>query len=75
MLKTLSSIKDQIISYKGRRVRCRMSKGRNRTEETEGVVLETYPKLFTMYDKAREATVSFNYAEILTNDVVLEVIP
>ena len=74
MPKSLSSIKKQIISYKGRHVRCRTSKGRNRIEEMEGIVLDVYPKLFTMYDKARASTVSFSYAEILTNDVVLEVI-
>ena len=72
---TLSSIKDRIESYKGQHVRCRTLKGRNRVEETECVVLDVYPKLFTVYDKSRASTVSFSYAEVLTHDVVLEVIP
>ena len=74
MSKTLTSIKDQIISYKGRRVRCRMSKGRNRVEETEGILTDVYPKLFTLYNNSMENTISFSYTEILTHKVELEVV-
>lgn len=74
MSRTLSSIKDQIISYKGQLVRCRMSKGRNRIEETEGIVMEVYPKLFTLYNESRASTISFSYAEVLTREVELEVV-
>ena len=75
MPKTLSSIKDQIAAYKGRRVRCRALKARNRIEESECVVLDVYPKIFTVYDRSNDSTVSFSYAEVLTRDVELEVIP
>ncbi len=75
MPETLSSIKDQIAKYRGRHVRCRAMKGRNKIEETECVVLDVYPKLFTVYDKSRSSTVSFSYAEVLTRDVEMEVIP
>ncbi|WP_299298438.1 Veg family protein [uncultured Fretibacterium sp.] len=74
MPRTLTSIKDEIFSYKGRLVRCRMSKGRNRTEETEGILLDVYPKLFTLYDESSASTVSFSYAEILTREVELEIV-
>lgn len=70
----LAAIKDQVVTYKGQRIRCRTSKGRNRIEETEGTLLDVYPKLFTMYDDARDSTVSFSYAELLTRDVELEVL-
>lgn len=73
--RTLTSIKDEIVSYRGQRVRCRTSKGRNRTEETQGILLDVYPKLFTMYVESRASTVSFSYAEILTKEVELEVVP
>ena len=74
MSKTLTSIKDQIISNKGRRVRCRMSKGRNRVEETEGILTDVYPKLFTLYNNSTASTISFSYAEVLTHEVELEVV-
>ncbi|NLL36142.1 MAG: hypothetical protein GX256_01315 [Fretibacterium sp.] len=74
MPRTLTSIKNEINSYKGRLVRCRTSKGRNRTEEREGILLDVYPKLFTVYDESISSTVSFSYAEILTREVELEVL-
>lgn len=74
MPKTLSSIKEEIASYKGKRVRCRVSKGRNRVEEIEGIVMDIYPNLFTLCNELRESTVSFSYAEILTREVIIEVL-
>ena len=75
MLRTLTSIKNEILTYKGQRVKCRTSKGRNKTEETHGILVDVYPKLFTMYVESRASTVSFSYAEILTREVELEVVP
>ena len=75
MPRTLTSIKDEIVSYKGQRVKCRTSKGRNKMEVTQGVLLDAYPKLFTMYVESKASTVSFSYAEILTKEVELEIVP
>jgi len=75
MLRNLTSIKDEIITYKGRRVKCRTSKGRNKMEVTQGIVVDVYPKLFTLYVESRASTVSFSYAEVLTREVELEVVP
>lgn len=74
MPRTLASIREQIVTYKGQLVRCRMSKGRNRVEETEGILTDVYPKLFTLYDNSRESTISFSYAEVLTREVEIEVV-
>ena len=74
MSRTLTSIKDEIITYKGQRVKCRTSKGRNKMEVTHGVVVDVYPKIFTMYVESKASTVSFSYAEILTREVELEVV-
>jgi len=51
-----------------------MSKGRNRVEETEGILTDVYPKLFTLYNNSTESTISFSYAEVLTHEVELEVV-
>ena len=75
MARTLTSIKDEVISYKGHVVRCRTSKGRNKVEETEGVLMYTYPNFFTLYVKSRPGNVSFSYAELLTKEVELELVP
>ena len=44
-------------------------------EETQGILLDVYPKLFTMYVESKASTVSFSYAEILTKEVELEIVP
>jgi uncharacterized protein Veg len=75
MVRTLTSIKDEIVSYKGQLVKCRTSKGRNKIEVTQGILLDVYPKLFTMYVESKASTVSFSYAEILTKEVELEIVP
>ncbi|MDR1977325.1 MAG: Veg family protein [Synergistaceae bacterium] len=75
MPRTLTSIKDEIVSYKGQLVKCRTSKGRNKIEVTQGILLDVYPKLFTMYVESKASTVSFSYAEILTKEVELEIVP
>ncbi|MDR1379131.1 MAG: Veg family protein [Synergistaceae bacterium] len=75
MQRTLTSIKDEIVSYKGQLVKCRTSKGRNKIEVTQGILLNVYPKLFTMYVESKASTVSFSYAEILTKEVELEIVP
>ncbi|CBL28292.1 Protein of unknown function (DUF1021) [Fretibacterium fastidiosum] len=51
-----------------------MSKGRNRVEETEGILTDVYPKLFTLYNNSTASTISFSYAEVLTHEVELEVV-
>jgi len=75
MLRTITAIKDEIVAYKGQRVRCRTSKGRNKMEITHGVIVDVYPKIFTLYVESKASTVSFSYAEILTKEVELEVVP
>jgi len=75
MLRTLTSIKDEIITYKGQRVKCRTSKGRNKMEVTQGIILNVYPKIFTLYVESKASTVSFSYAEVLTKEVELEIVP
>lgn len=75
MLRTITAIKDEIVAYKGQRVKCSTSKGRNKMEVTHGVIMDVYPKVFTLYVESRASTVSFSYAEILTKEVELEVVP
>jgi uncharacterized protein Veg len=75
MLRSITSIKDEIVTYKGQRVKCRTSKGRNKMEVTHGVIVDVYPKIFTLYVESKASTVSYSYAEILTREVELEVTP
>ena len=55
-------------------VRYRTAKGRRKVEERQGVILETYPNLFTLYVESQDSKVSFSYAELLTREVELELL-
>lgn len=74
MAGTIRSIREQVALYKGLTVRYRTAKGRRKVEERQGVILETYPNLFTLYVDSLDSKVSFSYAEILTKEVELELV-
>ncbi|HCA40702.1 MAG TPA: hypothetical protein DEP01_03825 [Aminobacterium sp.] len=71
MAGNLASIREKVALYKGLRVKYRTSKGRRKVEEKQGIVLETYPNLFTLYVESQDSKVSFSYAELLTKEVEL----
>ncbi|NCC56620.1 MAG: hypothetical protein EOM17_03240, partial [Synergistales bacterium] len=50
------------------------AKGRRKVEERQGIILETYPNLFTLYVESQDSKVSFSYAELLTREVELELL-
>ena len=74
MAGTIRSIREQVSLYKGLTVRYRTAKGRRKVEERQGVILETYPNLFTLYVESQDSKVSFSYAELLTREVELELL-
>ena len=74
MTYSLAEIRQQVALFKGMRVRYRTAKGRRKVEEKQGVILETYPNLFTLYVESQDSKVSFSYAELLTREVELELL-
>lgn len=74
MARTIQSIRQRVARYKGNEVRYRAAKGRKKTEERRGIILETYPSLFTLYVESQGATISFSYAELLTKELELELV-
>ena len=64
-------IKKDINSLKGKNVKIKVNIGRNKYEYYEGIIIETYPFLFTI--KAGGLVKSFSYADVLTKDVQLKV--
>ncbi len=75
MSPTLAVIRDRVEEHKGSKVRYRASKGRRKTEERLGVIVETYPNLFTLYVESQQSNVSFTYPELLTREVEVEILP
>lgn len=60
-------VKDSV----GKKVRFKVRKGKNRSHFDEGVILDTYPAIFTVFVEKKDfkRIVSFNYIDILTNYV------
>ncbi|HHU62302.1 MAG TPA: ABC transporter permease [Natronincola sp.] len=68
---TIEDIKHHLESNLGKKVFIRASKGRRRFLESEGVLVETYPKLFVV-DLDQSNAVrrrSYTYADVLTANV------
>lgn len=68
---TIEDIKHHLESNLGKKVFIRANKGRRRFLESEGVLVETYPKLFVV-DLDQSNAVrrrSYTYADVLTANV------
>lgn len=71
----LAEIKENLQPYVGTYVQLRANKGRKKVVERRGVLESTYPNIFIVKIKEKESTrrVSFCYADILTDNVMLSV--
>ena len=71
---TIDQIKKSLDACVGKKVKLRADKGRKRVLEAEGVLVETYPKLFVIkLDKSNAVRrLSYTYADILTEKVELK---
>lgn len=72
---TLQQIKLDLESCIGKRVKLRANRGRKKFLEAEGVIENTYPKLFVVkLDKSHSIRrLSYTYADVLTRTVELKV--
>lgn len=72
-VKTLQDIRRNIEDLVGQEVQIKTDKGRKRILIKEGVITATYPSLFVVDvgEGSRERMVSFSYADIVTETVVV----
>lgn len=75
MADSLSAIREQVSRYRGSRVFYRAANGRRKAEARQGIIMEAYPSLFTLFVESQNSTVSFSYADILTKEVELKLLP
>ncbi|NLJ80733.1 MAG: Veg protein [Firmicutes bacterium] len=74
-MKLLEQIKLDLESSVGKRVKLKANRGRRRIIEAEGVIENTYPKLFVVkLDKSHSIRrMSYTYADVLTKTVELTI--
>ena len=67
---SIEKIKNKINSMVGEKVLAKVDVGRNKYEYIEGVILNTYPYLFTI--KTNNEIKSFSYSDILTKNIIFK---
>lgn len=61
----IEKVRDKMNLYKGKTVNFRFNGSRNQIEEFSGIVLDTYPSIFTVQVGEMEIIKSFSYSDIL----------
>ena len=75
-MNVLRTIKQELDTYVGERVRVRSNRGRNRLVEQKGVLENTYVNIFVVkvHMKANDVRrVSYSYSDLLTENIELVV--
>lgn len=67
----IDKIKEEITSILGKKVLAKVNIGRNKYEYLEGIILNTYPFLFTI--KTNNEIKSFSYSDVLTKNIVFKI--
>lgn len=72
---TLDEIRQSLESSVGKKVKLRANRGRRRVIEAEGVIENTYPKLFVVRLDKQSAVrrMSYTYVDVLTETVELQI--
>ncbi len=68
---SVARVKGAVEGCVGKKVRFKLKKGKSRSHFCEGIILDTYPSIFTVFIEKKDykRIVSFNYIDILTNNV------
>jgi uncharacterized protein Veg len=71
----LDQIREDLDLFVGKPIRIKANRGRKRVFEVEGILEQTYPKVFVISFKERqiERRVSYSYADLLTKAVEISV--
>jgi uncharacterized protein Veg len=60
---------DKLRQIKGLNIRLRVNRGRNRIEELEGMIENTYPSIFTLRTAGGEIF-TFSYADVINRNIL-----
>lgn len=71
----LDQIREDLNVFVGKPIRVKANRGRKRVFEVEGILEQTYPKVFVVRFKERlvERRISYSYVDLLTQAVELSV--
>ena len=72
LINSITAIKDQVTNLKGKNIKIRVNKGRNKIVHLTAIINEVYPSMFVIQptsdvDLDRK---SFSYSDVLCGDIV-----
>ena len=67
---TNEKIKESLEGLVGKKIVAKVDIGRNKFEYIDGIILKTYPFLFTIQTKSEIK--SFSYSDILTKKIIIK---
>lgn len=72
---SLERIREDLDLFVGKSIKIKANRGRKKVFEVEGILEQTYPKVFVVCFKERqvERRISYSYADLLTQAVELSV--
>lgn len=72
---SLERIREDLDLFVGKPIKIKANRGRKKIFEVEGILEQTYPKVFVVSFKERqvERRISYSYADLLTQAVELSV--
>lgn len=68
---SLTRVKLAVKDCVGKKVKFKVKKGKSKSQFSEGIILDTYPSIFTVFIEKKDykRVVSFNYIDILISNV------
>ncbi len=67
----IEKIKKEVTGMIGKKILAKVDIGRNKYEYIEGIILNTYPFLFTI--KTNNEVKSFSYSDVLTKNIIFKI--
>ncbi len=71
--KVLEQIRENLNTFVGKSIRVKANRGRKRVFQIEGILEKTYPSVFVVCFKEKQAErrISYSYADLITKTVEL----
>lgn len=68
----IDTVKNRINLSKGKKLNFRFNSTRNKVEEFDGIIIDTYPSIFIVKVVNSDSLKSFSYTDVLINKLMIK---
>ena len=68
----IDTVKNRINLSKGKKLNFRFNSTRNKVEEFDGIIIDTYPSIFIVKVVNSDSLKSFSYIDVLINKLMIK---